>query len=73
MGEPAKVSAARLSGGVFPALQVAPLIGRFFAQREDDEKERVAVVSYSFWQSRLHGDSGVLGEAKFFWIASLMW
>jgi predicted permease len=64
MGEPMQVIASRLSGGVFPALQVAPLLGRFFAQREDEQKERVVVLSYSFWQTRLHGDAGVLG-AKF--------
>jgi putative ABC transport system permease protein len=61
IGDPVNVSAARLSGRVFPALQVGPLMGRLFTQREDDEKEQVAVVSYSFWQSRLHGNSGVLG------------
>jgi predicted permease len=65
IGEPMQVSASRLSGGVFPALQIAPLLGRFFAQREDEQKERVVVLSYSFWQTRLHGDAGVLG-AKFF-------
>jgi predicted permease len=61
IGDPVNVNAARLSGGVFPALQVGPLMGRLFTQREDDEKEQVAVVSYSFWQSRLHGNPGVLG------------
>ena len=59
--EPAQVNAARLSGGVFPALQVAPLIGRFFTQREDDQKEQVVVLSYSFWQDRLNADPHVLG------------
>src|SRR5437879_5997328 len=34
IGEPAQVNAARLSAGVFPALGVAPLIGRFFTQQE---------------------------------------
>ncbi len=61
IGEPAQVNAARMSGGVFPALEVAPLMGRFFTQQEDDQKEQVAVVSYSLWQSRLHGDPRVLG------------
>jgi putative ABC transport system permease protein len=61
VGDAANVNAARLSGGVFPALQVEPLMGRVFSQREDDEREQVAVVSYSFWQSRLHGNPGVLG------------
>ncbi len=62
IGEPAQVNAARMAGGVFPALQVAPLMGRFFTQQEDDKKELVAVVSYSLWQNRLHGDSRVLGS-----------
>jgi putative ABC transport system permease protein len=62
IGEPAQINAARLSGGVFPALQVEPLLGRYFTQREDDQREHVAVVSYSLWQNRLHGDPGVLGK-----------
>src|ERR1700733_11483053 len=41
IGEPAPVNATRLSGGVFPALEVSPLMGRYFAQREDDQKEQV--------------------------------
>ena len=61
IGEPAQVNAARLSGGVLPALQVEPLMGRFFTQQEDDNKEHVAVLSYSLWLSRLHGDPRVLG------------
>ena len=61
IGEPAQVNAARLTGGVFPALGVAPLMGRFFTQQEDDRGEQVTVVSYTLWQGRLHGDAHVLG------------
>ena len=61
IGDPAQVNAARLSGGVLPALGVVPQMGRFFTQQEDDNKEHVAVLSYSLWQSRLHGDPRVLG------------
>jgi predicted permease len=61
IGEPAPVNASRLSGGVFPVLEVAPLMGRFFTQQEDDQKEQVALISYSLWQNRLHGDPRVLG------------
>jgi len=60
-GDPAQVNAARMSGGVFPALAVAPLMGRFFTQQEDDQNELVTVISYSMWQNRLHGDLHVLG------------
>jgi len=62
VGEPAQVNAARLSGGVLPALAVAPLMGRLFTQQEDDEKEQVTVVSYGLWQNRLHGDAHLLGS-----------
>ncbi len=61
IGEPAQVNAARMSGGVFPALGVAPLLGRFFTQQEDDRYEQVTVISYTLWRSRLHGDAHVLG------------
>jgi putative ABC transport system permease protein len=61
IGEPVQVNAARLSGGVFPALQVEPQIGRVFTRQEDDNQEQVAVLSYPLWQTRLHGDARVLG------------
>jgi putative ABC transport system permease protein len=61
IGEPAHVNAARMSGGAFPALGVAPLMGRFFTQQEDDRYEQVTVVNYTLWRSRLHGDAHVLG------------
>ncbi len=61
IGEPAQVNAARLTAGVFPALAVAPLMGRFFTRNEDDQNELVTLISYSLWQNRLHGDPNVLG------------
>jgi len=61
VGEPAQVNATRMTAGVFPALGVAPLTGRFFSQQEDEQSQLVAVVSYSLWQNRLHGDPHVLG------------
>jgi len=61
IGEPAQVNATRMTAGVFAALGVAPLTGRFFTQQEDDQSQLVAVVSYSLWQNRLHGDGHVLG------------
>jgi predicted permease len=60
-GEPAQINGSRLTGGAFPTLGVAPLLGRVFTQQEDDQGEQVAVLSYSLWQSRFHGDTGVLG------------
>lgn len=62
VGEPAQINVTRMSGGVFPALAVAPIRGRVFTQQEDDGHEQVAVVSYSLWQEQLQGDPQVLGR-----------
>ena len=62
VGDPAQIIAARLSGGVLPALSVPPLMGRYFTQQEDDQKVQVALVSYAFWQNRMHGNAQVLGS-----------
>src|SRR5215469_8807902 len=62
IGEPDQVNAARMTAGVFSALGDAPLTGRFFTQQEDDQNQPVAVVSYSLWQNRMHGNRNVLGS-----------
>ncbi|MBV8674667.1 MAG: ABC transporter permease, partial [Acidobacteriaceae bacterium] len=62
IGDPAIVNAARLTGGVFPALDVEPLLGRVFTQEEDDQKQQVAVLSYATWQSRFHADRNIIGQ-----------
>ena len=61
-GEPAAVNATRMSGEVFAALGVSPLLGRTFTQQEDEEHQQVAVLSYGTWRSRFHGDANVLGS-----------
>src|SRR3984957_4576461 len=60
-GVPEAVHAVRMSGDVFPALQVAPLLGRIFTQDEDEHQQPVVVLSYSLWQSRYQGSAGVVG------------
>jgi putative ABC transport system permease protein len=62
VGEPATVTGTRMSGGVLPALGVAPLMGRVFTQEEDDKHQQVAVLSYATWQSRFQGDKNILGK-----------
>jgi putative ABC transport system permease protein len=62
VGEPAIVNASRMSGGVLPALEVQPLLGRVFTQQEDDQHQQVAVISYATWQNRFHGDPSILGK-----------
>lgn len=60
-GDPAMINAARMTAGVLPALGVQPVIGRFYSQQEDDQRQQVAVLSYSTWQTRFHGDKNILG------------
>ena len=62
VGDPAMVNALRMSSGVLPALEVQPLLGRFFTQQEDAQHQQVVVLSYATWQSRFHGDPDVLGK-----------
>ncbi len=62
VGEPAQISAARLSPSVFTVLGVAPLMGRSFTQREDETSQLVTVISYQMWHGRFHGDTNILGQ-----------
>src|SRR5579863_6131169 len=62
VGEPVRVSTARLTAAVFPLLGVNPALGRPFTENEDNQSERVALISDSLWKSRFHSDAGVLGQ-----------
>jgi len=62
VGDPAQINAARLTATMFPALAVAPLMGRAFTRQEDEGSQQVAVLSYQTWRGRLHGDAHVLGR-----------
>ena len=61
-GDPATVHATRMSGEVFAALGVAPMLGRAFTQQEDEEDQQVTVLSYGMWRSRFNGDTKILGS-----------
>ena len=60
-GEPAFINASRLTAGVFSALAVQPHLGRVFTPDEDEHSQPVAVLSYTTWQERFHGDPQILG------------
>jgi predicted permease len=61
-GAPAAVRATRMSGEVFAALGVTPLLGRAFTQQEDEQDQQATVLSYGMWRSRFHGDTKILGS-----------
>ena len=60
-GDPVPVNATRMSGEVFAALGVDPLLGRVFTQQEDDQHQQVAVLSYGMWRTRFQGDAKIVG------------
>jgi putative ABC transport system permease protein len=61
--EPVVVAGHRVEPGVFSALQVAPLLGRFLSESDNEEgHDRVAVLSHGLWQRRFQADSGIVGK-----------
>ena len=63
VGEPAHITASRMSASMFSVLDVNPAMGRVFTRQEDEGKSQVAVLSYATWMSRFHGDPRAIGEA----------
>jgi putative ABC transport system permease protein len=58
-----RIRTKRVTHELFPVLRVAPLLGRTFtAEDEDAGRERVAVISFGFWQRTFGGDRDVIGR-----------
>lgn len=52
-GEPEELRVLRVSSGFFEVLRIGPALGRpFSAEHEIEGAHRVAIISYSLWQSR---------------------
>jgi putative ABC transport system permease protein len=63
-GEPEQLNSVRVTANLFPALGVAPQLGRAFTQEEDRPGgEPVAILSHAFWQRRFGGDPGIIGKS----------
>jgi predicted permease len=62
-GEPERITARRVTASFFNVLQREPVLGRLFRGDEDRPGgDRVAIISYGFWQRRFGGDSAVIGQ-----------
>ena len=62
-GEPERVSAYAVNYNFFPLFGVQPLLGRNFSAEEDRPgANKVALLSYSLWQSRYGGDRQILNR-----------
>ena len=60
---PEQVHAARFTAGVFQTLGVRPIRGRVFSQKEEEDHQPVAVISYALWLTRYHRDPDILGKS----------
>ncbi|MGA8222533.1 MAG: ABC transporter permease [Candidatus Acidiferrales bacterium] len=61
--DPENVFATRVSPNFFAALGVKPLLGRDFADGEDQpDGPHVAILTYAFWRSDFSADPGVVGR-----------
>jgi putative ABC transport system permease protein len=60
---PEPASGMAVSADFFPALGVQPILGRVFTAEEDQPgRNRVVVISHSFWRSRFAGDPNIVGR-----------
>jgi predicted permease len=63
-GEPEQAAVLRTQANFFSLLGVEPLLGRAFLKGEDQAgKNRVAVLSYGFWQRHFGSREDAVGEA----------
>jgi putative ABC transport system permease protein len=56
-----KISVVRTSPGFFRLLDVQPLLGRVFSDEQAEARQRLALISYGFWQARFGGSQDALG------------
>jgi putative ABC transport system permease protein len=60
---PEYLEGVRASAGLFPALGMAPMLGRTFTAEEDQPGHSLVVVlSHRLWKSHFGGDPGVVGS-----------
>jgi predicted permease len=63
-GQTERARGEMVSGTYFPVLGVGPAIGRMFTSDDDrvPDGHPLAILSYSYWQSRFAGDRSILGK-----------
>jgi putative ABC transport system permease protein len=62
-GEAERLPGMRVTANLLPLLRVAPVRGRNFLPEEElPTTQRVAIISYEYWQSRFGGNENVLTQ-----------
>jgi putative ABC transport system permease protein len=63
-GEPERLDYVVATANLFPALGVAPQLGRVFTPEEHQPGSApVAILSHAFWQRRFGGDPAIIGQS----------
>jgi predicted permease len=60
-----KISVIRTSPNLFPLLGIRPLHGRVFTVEEAEQRQRLALISYRFWQARFGRSLEAIGASIF--------
>jgi putative ABC transport system permease protein len=62
-GQAEYIRVVLVSPNYFPLMGIAPKIGRFFTAQDAAQRQRLAVISYSFWQSHFAGQASAIGAS----------
>jgi putative ABC transport system permease protein len=63
-GEPERLDYVEATANLFPALGVAPQLGRVFTPEEHlPGSAPVAILSHAFWQRRFGGEPAIIGQS----------
>lgn len=58
-----KISVLRISPNLLRLLGVQPLHGRIFTSEETEQRQRLTLISYSFWQAHFGGSFDAIGAS----------
>ncbi|MEO5740795.1 MAG: ABC transporter permease, partial [Vicinamibacterales bacterium] len=56
-----QITVKRVSPNIFALLGIQPSYGRAFSTQEADERQRLALISHNFWQTRFGGAHDAIG------------
>ena len=56
-----QIVGASISPNLLPLLGVRPVLGRSFSTEEAEQRQRLVLISYRFWQARFGGSHDALG------------
>lgn len=63
LGQPDRVTGARISAALFDTLGVAPALGRAFTADEDKGRQPVVILNDTLWRRQFGADPSVLGRS----------